>query len=187
MIVGGKELNADTLQTFFNFHSALLPFLILTIALYHFWRVRKAGGILLPSDGEKQEMLPVMPHLVFRELVAGLVLIAFVFTIAALFNAPLLEKANPAYSMNPTKAPWYFAGVQELLMHFHPLFSAFIIPLGVLAFLAWILSRGMRKHLQDIGLFRKRENGRQDQQPSLPCCSPLPGSCPAPGCLALRS
>jgi len=138
MIVGGKELNADTLQTFFNFHSALLPFLILTIALYHFWRVRKAGGILLPSDGEKQEMLPVMPHLVFRELVAGLVLIAFVFTIAALFNAPLLEKANPAYSMNPTKAPWYFAGVQELLMHFHPLFSAFIIPLGVLAFLAWI-------------------------------------------------
>jgi quinol-cytochrome oxidoreductase complex cytochrome b subunit len=138
MIVGGKELNAVTLQTFFTFHSALLPFLLLSLALYHFWRVRKAGGILFPSDGEKQEMLPVMPHLVFRELVAGLVLIAFVFTIAALFNAPLLEKANPAYSMNPTKAPWYFAGVQELLMHFHPLFSAIIIPLGVLAFLAWI-------------------------------------------------
>ena len=40
--------------------------------------------------------------------------------------------------MNPTKAPWYFAGVQELLMHFHPFFAAFIIPFSVIVFLAWI-------------------------------------------------
>jgi hypothetical protein len=40
--------------------------------------------------------------------------------------------------MNPTKAPWYFAGVQELLMHFHPFFAAFIIPASVVVFLAWI-------------------------------------------------
>jgi len=137
-IVGGKELNADTLQTFFTFHSALLPFLLLVLVLYHFWRVRKAGGLILPSDREKGEMVPVMPGLVFREFIAGLVLIAVLFLFAALFNAPLLEKANPAYSMNPTKAPWYFAGVQELLMHFHPLFAAFIIPLSVIGFLAWI-------------------------------------------------
>jgi hypothetical protein len=55
-----------------------------------------------------------------------------------LLNAPLLEKANPAYSVNPTKAPWYFAGVQELLMHFHPFFAAFVIPFGVVIFFAWI-------------------------------------------------
>ncbi len=60
------------------------------------------------------------------------------FTFGALFNAPLLEKANPAYSMNPTKAPWYFDGVQELLMHFHPFFAAFIIPVSVVVFFAWI-------------------------------------------------
>jgi hypothetical protein len=79
-----------------------------------------------------------MPNLVFREFIVALVLIALVFAFAALFNAPLLDKANPAYSMNPTKAPWYFAGVQELLMHFHPWFAAFIIPLSVAVFLAWI-------------------------------------------------
>jgi hypothetical protein len=79
-----------------------------------------------------------MPGLVFREFIVALVLVAVLFTFAALFNAPLLEKANPAYSMNPTKAPWYFAGVQELLMHFHPFFAAFIIPLSVVVFLAWI-------------------------------------------------
>jgi quinol-cytochrome oxidoreductase complex cytochrome b subunit len=137
-IIGGKELNADTLRTFFTFHTAVLPFLLLLLVFYHFWRVRKAGGILMPVTGEKPEMIPVMPNLVFKEFIVALVLIAVVFTFSALFNAPLLEKANPAYSLNPTKAPWYFAGVQELLMHFHPFFAAFIIPISVVAFLAWI-------------------------------------------------
>lgn len=138
MIIGGKELNADTLRTFFTFHTAVLPFLLLALVLYHFWRVRKAGGILLPEKEESPVMVPTMPNLVFKEFIVALVLIAVLFTFSALFNAPLLEKANPSYSLNPTKAPWYFAGVQELLMHFHPFFAAFIIPIGVMVFLAWI-------------------------------------------------
>ena len=77
------------------------------------------GMDLLPQTNEKSEMVPAMPNLVFREFIVALVLLAVLFTFGALFNAPLLEKANPVYSMNPTKAPWYFAGVQELLMHFH--------------------------------------------------------------------
>jgi quinol-cytochrome oxidoreductase complex cytochrome b subunit len=138
MIVRGHELNADTLQTFFTFHTALLPVLLLILVFYHFWRVRKAGGILLPETSEETKMVEVNPNLVFKEFIVALVLIAVLFTFSALFNAPLLEKANPSYSMNPTKAPWYFAGVQELLMHFHPFFAAFIIPLAVAVFLAWI-------------------------------------------------
>jgi quinol-cytochrome oxidoreductase complex cytochrome b subunit len=138
MIIGGKELNADTLRTFFTFHTAVLPFTLLLLVLYHFWRVRKAGGILMPETGEKPVMVPTMPNLVFKEFIVALVLIAVLFTFSALFNAPLLEKANPFYSLNPTKAPWYFAGVQELLMHFHPFFAAFVIPIGVMVFLAWI-------------------------------------------------
>jgi quinol-cytochrome oxidoreductase complex cytochrome b subunit len=138
LIVGGRELNAGTLHTFFNLHTAVLPFLLLVLVLYHFWRVRKAGGVMLPDTAVKSEMVPSMPDLVFREFITALVLMAVLFTFSALFNAPLLEKANPAYSMNPTKAPWYFAGVQELLMHFHPFFAAFIIPVSVIVFLAWI-------------------------------------------------
>lgn len=138
MIISGKELNSDTLRTFFTFHTAVLPFLLLLLVLYHFWRVRKAGGVLIPDTEEKPEMVPTMPNLVFKEFIVALVLIAVLFTFSAVFNAPLLEKANPAYSLNPTKAPWYFAGVQELLMHFHPFFAAFIIPIGVAVFLAWI-------------------------------------------------
>jgi len=137
-IIGGHELNAGTLQTFFTFHTALFPFLLLTVVLYHFWRVRKAGGVLFPENPEKSEMVPVVPNLIYREFITALLLIASLFTFSVLFNAPLLEKANPAYSMNPTKAPWYFAGVQELLMHFHPFFAAFVIPVSVVVFLAWI-------------------------------------------------
>jgi quinol-cytochrome oxidoreductase complex cytochrome b subunit len=136
-IVGGDELNAGTLQTFFNFHTAVLPFLIVVISVYHFWRVRKAGGVLVPATNEKAKMVPVMPDLVYKEFIVSLVLIALLFLFSALFNAPLLEKANPAYSPNPTKAPWYFAGVQELLMHFHPFFAAFVIPIGAMMFFAW--------------------------------------------------
>jgi hypothetical protein len=108
------------------------------LVLYHFWRVRKAGGILMPETEEQPVMVPTMPNLVFKEFIVALVLIAVLFLFSALFNAPLLEKANPSYSLNPTKAPWYFAGVQELLMHFHPFFAAFIIPISVMVFLAWI-------------------------------------------------
>jgi quinol-cytochrome oxidoreductase complex cytochrome b subunit len=138
LVVGGRELNAGTLQTFYTLHTAVLPLLLVILAIYHFWRVRKAGGVFYPEIPERNEMVPSMPNLVYREFIAALVLIAALFAFSALFNAPLLEKANPAYSMNPTKAPWYFAGVQELLMHFHPFFAAFIIPISIAVFLTWI-------------------------------------------------
>jgi len=138
LIIGGQELNAGTLQTFFNFHTAVLPFMLLALVLYHFWRVRKAGGILVPENDRESDPVPVVPNLVYREFIVALVLVAIIFAFSALFDAPLRGKANPAFSMNPTKAPWYFAGVQELLMHFHPFFAAFIIPLAVAVFFAWI-------------------------------------------------
>jgi hypothetical protein len=50
-----------------------------------------------------------------------------------LFDAPLASQANPGLSPNPTKAPWYFMGIQELLMHFHPLFVLTVIPLLITA------------------------------------------------------
>jgi quinol-cytochrome oxidoreductase complex cytochrome b subunit len=136
LVLGGNELTALTLLNFFTFHTAVFPVVLVCFSLYHFWRVRKAGGIILPETPEKTEMLPVMPHLVYREFVAGLALTALLLSVSAVFDAPLLDKANPAYSINPTKAPWYFAGVQELLMHFHPFFAAFIIPGGVIVMMA---------------------------------------------------
>jgi len=59
----------------------------------------------------------------------ALVVTAFILITAVVFDAPLGAKANPGLSPNPTKAPWYFLGFQEMLMHVHPLFALFIIPI----------------------------------------------------------
>jgi len=74
---------------------------------------------------------------------------------------PLCLKRQTCIQHDPTKAPWYFAGVQELLMHFHPLFSAIIIPLGVLAFLAWIPFARYEEAPQVL-VISEKENGRID-------------------------
>ena len=89
----------------------------------------------------KGEMVPTIPNLILRELVVAAVLIAFIMLLSVVYNAPLGAKANPGLSPNPTKAPWYFAGLQELLLHIHPLFAFVVMPLiiaGVLILLPYI-------------------------------------------------
>ena len=78
----------------------------------------------------EKKFRPTFPDLVYKEFVVALALIAVILLFSVFFNAPLLTKANPDFSLNPTKAPWYFAGIQELLMHFHPFIAAFFIPSG---------------------------------------------------------
>jgi hypothetical protein len=68
----------------------------------------------------------------------ALCLLAVLFLIAALLPAPLQEQANPGMSPNPAKAPWYFMGVQELLVHLHPSFAVFVVPLLALVFLVML-------------------------------------------------
>jgi hypothetical protein len=104
--------------------------------VYHFWRVRKAGGVILPKSNNSNSVVPTYPNLVYREFIVALALIAVVLVFAVVLNAPLLSKANPDFSLNPTKAPWYFAGIQELLMHFHPFVAAFLIPFTIIIILA---------------------------------------------------
>jgi quinol-cytochrome oxidoreductase complex cytochrome b subunit len=57
------------------------------------------------------------PHLVFRELLLFLLVVAVVLFLAVFWNAPLEELANPIHPPNPAKAPWYFLGLQELVSY----------------------------------------------------------------------
>ena len=68
------------------------------------------------------------PHLLAGEFVASLVCTAFTFVFSVFVNAPLLELANPNLTPNPSKAPWYFLGLQELLTMFHPMVAGVTIP-----------------------------------------------------------
>jgi len=133
IVRGGSDIGPETLSIFFAIHTAVVPVGLIILMAFHFWRIRKAGGLVIPrspqEEIEKRPIrVPTLPNLLLREVVVALVLIAFILTFSMLCNAPLGGKANPGLSPNPTKAPWYFVGIQEMLMHFHPIFSLFIIP-----------------------------------------------------------
>ena len=134
LVRGGSDIGPATLSIFFAIHTAIIPACLIILMPWHFWRVRKAGSLVIPrkpdeNEGSRGDSVPTIPNLILREIVVAVVLIAFVMGISVLFNAPLEAKANPGLSPNPTKAPWYFAGIQELLLHFHPLLALFIIPI----------------------------------------------------------
>ena len=75
------------------------------------------------------------PHLLFRELLVFLAVLALVLSLAIFWDAPLEQFANPVHPPNPAKAPWYFLGLQELVSH-SALLGGVVVPgLAVLALL----------------------------------------------------
>ena len=129
---GGQEIGGETLVLFYTLHTSVLPVLLAAVASWHFWRVRRAGGVIEPPTDDDEPALPFLPHLFVRELAQALIVIAVVVVLAAAFGAPLGEVANPGMSPNPAKAPWYFVGFQELLIHLHPTVAVLLVPLLVL-------------------------------------------------------
>ncbi|MCC5953960.1 MAG: menaquinol-cytochrome c reductase cytochrome b subunit [Acidimicrobiia bacterium] len=89
--------------------------------------VVKAGSIqdvkATPTD-----KVHVWPHLIAVEFVSALAITAFTLIFSIFVNAPLLALANVNDTPNPAKAPWYFLGLQELLVMFHPMVAGVTIP-----------------------------------------------------------
>jgi quinol-cytochrome oxidoreductase complex cytochrome b subunit len=85
---------------------------------------------------EREEELLVWPDLVFVEFICA-VLFTFSFTVmSALINAPLINRANADVTPNPSKAPWYFLNLQELLLHMNPALAGVVVPTVFLIVLA---------------------------------------------------
>lgn len=91
-----------------------------------------------PGAERKSDLVFVWPHLVTIEAIAALVTLVMLSLVATFVNAPLLGIANPEVTPNPAKAPWYFLGLQELLLHMHPSLAGVIVPTVVLLLLAAI-------------------------------------------------
>jgi hypothetical protein len=94
------------------------------------------SGSIQQTRAEAQDKVHVWPHLLAIEFAATLSLMAFVTVFSALVKAPLLQLADTNQTPNPSKAPWYFLGLQELLTMFHPMVAGVTIPgiaLGLLA------------------------------------------------------
>ncbi|MBT8213456.1 MAG: hypothetical protein KJN71_09950 [Acidimicrobiia bacterium] len=104
---------------------------------------RRVLGIVpgKPAAGEskdlaEQDAVMVWPHLLVRHAVVAVGTLLLVLLISLAFDAPLREIANPTNTPNPEKAPWYFAALQELLAHFHPLIAGVLVPGAILIGLA---------------------------------------------------
>ncbi|MFB3738544.1 MAG: menaquinol-cytochrome c reductase cytochrome b subunit [Candidatus Velamenicoccus archaeovorus] len=99
---------------------------------------------LVPPEGiqrverEQGDRINVWPHLLIEEFIALLVLLAGMVIFSTFVNAPLRELANPNLTPNPSKAPWYFLGLQELLRYFHPMVAGISIPTFILVGLALV-------------------------------------------------
>ncbi len=85
---------------------------------------------------EREEELLVWPDLVFVEFICA-VLFTLTFTVISTFvNAPLINRANANVTPNPSKAPWYFLNLQELLLHMNPALAGVVVPTVLLIVLA---------------------------------------------------
>ncbi len=158
LIRGGEIVNENTLLNFYNFHTALLPILFTVFVVLHFWLIRKAKGVTT-ANNNAPKMVNVNPALISKEVIVALFTLAIVIFIGLFFNAPLLEKANPMVSPNPSKAPWYFLGFQELLINLHPIIATLIIPAALTFFFIYIPKVSIKK--EKVGRWFYSEKGKR--------------------------
>ncbi len=86
------------------------------------------------AEAAREKKLPVddkihtWPHLVRMEFLVALFVLAALVLWALTVDAPLEEAANPTRTPNPSKAPWYFLGLQEMLVYFDPWNAGVVMP-----------------------------------------------------------
>ena len=81
-----------------------------------------------PIEKQESDRVWVWPDLVYTELIALILCTAILVVWSIALEAPLEQPANPANTPNPSKAPWYFLGLQEMLVYFDPWLAGVVLP-----------------------------------------------------------
>ena len=94
------------------------------------------SGSIQEAKAAPVDKVHTWPHLLAVEFVAALACLSFMFVFSWVVNAPLLHAADFNKTPNPSKAPWYFLGLQEMLTMFHPMVAGVLLPgIGLVALL----------------------------------------------------
>ncbi len=110
-------------------------------------------------DKRVEDTAMVWPHLLVIEFIAAMIWAVGLFVISALFNAPLQDHSNVDRTPNPSKAPWYFLNLQELLLHMNAALAGVIVPGAWIAFMCTIpyIDRGR----EGVGIWFTNEKGKK--------------------------
>jgi len=81
-----------------------------------------------PAEKAEEEKVLVWPDLVYTELICMIVMTFILVIWAVLLKAPLEQPASSAKAPNPSKAPWYFLGLQEMLVYYDPWMAGVVLP-----------------------------------------------------------
>lgn len=137
IIVGDTQIGAMALLRFYGWHILGLTAAGVFGIGYHFWRLRKDGGVSLPvpQEGEEREFIS-RDELFFREFVLSALVFAALVFITLLFPVPIGPLADLNSGVGDVRAPWVFLWVQNLLRMIPPLWAGVITPGLVLLLIA---------------------------------------------------
>tara|TARA_Y100000748_G_C15450654_1_gene470835 strand:- start:208 stop:1326 length:1119 start_codon:yes stop_codon:yes gene_type:complete len=108
---------------------------------------------------DPEDKVLVWPDLVYIELIALILFMVFLMVWSILVAAPLEEPANPSVTPNPSKAPWYFLGLQEMLVYFDPWLAGVLFPTFIIVGMCAIPYMDINKKGDGYYSFKERRVG----------------------------
>jgi quinol-cytochrome oxidoreductase complex cytochrome b subunit len=137
-VVGGSQPGVATLTRFYAWHIFGLTLLMLIFVGWHIFRVRRDGGIAAPAPEQRPDPRRITRfELVRREVLAMLIVCAFLILIGSLLPTPLAMpiRESSIVPLTNVRAPWFFLWVQYLLRFGDAFWLGVALPLGILAIL----------------------------------------------------
>lgn len=111
---------------------------------------------MIPASSLSPDKVHTWPHLVRVEFIAGLLAVIGLAIWSIFIDAPMEEPANPTKTPNPSKAPWYFLGLQEILVYFDPWMAGVVLPSLIIVGLMIIPYIDINKKGMGYYTFRER-------------------------------